>query len=107
MLIPDTRKSPRRPYFGRELVADFDSESVPLISDFYWVTFQNISDSGAAFLSSRKPETEKMLIVFGSGPTVVARVVRTCCRAESPETVYEIACEFERRLSEQEGNSSL
>lgn len=95
----DTRRRlPRRPYFRRELVADFDSESVPELSDFYWVTFQNISDTGAAFLSSRKPETDKLVIVLGGGPSVVARVVWTRCRSESPETIYEVGCEFERRL---------
>lgn len=100
---PDTRRrSPRIPYFRRELVADFDSESIPDMRDFYWVTFQNISDSGAAFLSSRKPATDKLVIVLGNGPSIIARVVRTICRAESPEFVYEVACEFERRLGIQE-----
>lgn len=94
----ENRKSYRRQYFRRELVADFDSHSVPELRDFYWVTFLNISDTGAAFLSSHKPETDKVIIVLGAGPRVVARVTRTCCRSESPETTYEVGCEFERRL---------
>lgn len=98
MLKPESRKSSRRQYLHRELVADFDSQSVPELRDFYWVTFLNISDTDAAFLSSHKPETDKIVIVLGSGPTVVARVVRTSCLAESPEAIYEIGCEFERRL---------
>jgi len=92
------RRSPRRPYFRRELIADFDSRSVPELADFYWVTFLNISDTGAAFLSSHKPETDKVIIVLGNGPSVIARIIRTSCRSESPEAVFEVACEFERRL---------
>jgi hypothetical protein len=99
MATVESRKSPRRQYIHRELVADFDSQTVPELSDFYWVTFLNISDTGAAFLSSHKPETEKVIIVLGSGPSVVARIVRTSCLAESPEAIYEVGCEFERRLS--------
>ena len=98
MLKSETRKTPRRQYLHRELVADFDSQSVPELSDFYWVTFLNISDKGAAFLSSHKPETDRVVIVFGGGPSVVAHIVRTSCLAESPEAVFEVGCKFERRL---------
>jgi len=99
MSPPTRRRSQRIPYYRRELVADFDSQSVPDLSDFHWVTFQNISDTGAAFLSGRKPATDKLIIVLGNGPSIIARVVRVVCRAESPEVVFEIGCEFERRLS--------
>ena len=98
MLKPGTRKSDRRQYIHRELVADFDCQSVPDLSDFYWVTFLNLSDTGAAFLSSHKPETDKVVIVLGGGPSVVARVVRTSCLSESPEALFEVGCEFEQRL---------
>jgi len=94
----ENRRFPSRPYFRRELVADFDSLSVPELGDFYWVTFLNICDTGAAFLTSHKPETDKVIIVLGNGPSVVAKIVRTSCRSESPEVIYEVACEFERRL---------
>lgn len=106
MSLDIRRRSPRSPYYRRELVADFDSTSVPDLSDFYWVTFQNISDTGAAFLSSRKPATDKLVIVLGNGPTIIARVVRAICRAESPEVIFEIGCEFERRLSPREAAES-
>jgi hypothetical protein len=100
------RRSQRTPYYRRELVADFDSKSIPDLSDFHWVTFQNISDTGAAFLSSRKPATDKLVIVLSNGPSIIARVVRAVCRAESPELVFEIGCEFERRLSPSESVES-
>src|SRR5207244_4319675 len=43
-----SRKSARRAYVCRQLVADYDGTNLPARSDFYWVTFQNISETGAA-----------------------------------------------------------
>ena len=99
MPLVEKRRSPRQTCFNRELIADYDGAESPARSDFYWVTFQNISSNGVAFLSSRRPAKDKLVVVLGNGPICVARVVRTRCKAESPEALFEVGCEFERRLS--------
>ena len=98
MPLVERRRSARQKCFNRELIADYDGAASPARSDFYWVTFQNISAKGVAFLSSRRPAKDKLVVVLGKGPICVARVVRTRCKAESPEAVFEVGCEFERRL---------
>jgi hypothetical protein len=100
--MPETerRLSQRRPYICQQLVADYDGAAIPEKGDFYQVTFQNLSDTGASFLSSRKPATSKLVIILGTGKILVtARVVKGAYRADSPEMPYEVGCEFERRLS--------
>ena len=41
---------------------------------------------------------DKLVVVLGNGPICVARIVRTRCKAEAPESLFEVGCEFERRL---------
>ena len=99
VLDSDCRRSLRRSCLRREVVADYDPNRPLDRGDFRWVTFKDLSAHGVAFLTSEKPATEKVVIVLGNGPICIARVVRTKCKRESPERLYEVACEFERRLS--------
>ena len=99
MPIIEKRKEERRPYVCEQLVADYDGRTLPDMEDFYLVTFRNISETGAAFLSPRKPARDKIVIVLGKGEIhVTARVVRAFYRTDLPEMPYEVGCEFERRL---------
>jgi hypothetical protein len=43
MPVVEKRRSERQKCFNRELIADYDGAKSPARSDFYWVTFQNIS----------------------------------------------------------------
>ena len=96
----EKRKGERRPYVCQQLVADYDGKTLPEKKDFYLVTFRDISETGAAFLSARKPARDKVVIVLGKGEIhVTARVVRAFYRTDLPEMPYEIGCEFERRLN--------
>ena len=99
MIGSEKRRSVRRPCLRREVVADYDPERALERRDFHWVTFKDLSLHGVAFLTSHKPATSKVVIVLGKGPICIARVVRTQCRCESPEAIYEVGCEFERRLT--------
>jgi len=98
MSLVERRRNARQKCFNRELIADDDGTASPARSDFYWVTLQNISAAGITFLSSRKPAKNKLVVVLGNGPICVARIVRTRCKAEAPESLFEVGCEFERRL---------
>ena len=95
----EKRREERRPYVCQQLVADYDGKTMPAKEDFYLVTFRDISATGAAFLSPRKPARDKVVIVLGKGEIhVTARVVRAFYRTDLPEMPYEVGCEFERRL---------
>ena len=96
----DRRKRGRNSYVYGQLVADYDGQSMPLKSDFYSVTFLNLSRMGAAFLSPRKPSTDQLVIVLGKSQVyVIAQVVRTFYRTDIGDPVFEVGCEFVRRLS--------
>ena len=99
MSILGKRKSARWVYGGRQLVADYDGENLPVSTDFHWVTVQDISTGGASFISSRKPAKKHLVVVLGQGPVCIARVTRAHCRTRVPEPIYEVGCEFLRKLA--------
>lgn len=94
----EKRKKVRHKYPFEQLVADYDGRTIPDPNDFYPVTFLNLSVAGASFVSSRKPETDRLVIALGKAQIlVVAHVVRKFFRFDLRNQPFEIACEFERR----------
>jgi hypothetical protein len=93
------RKSARWALGSRQLVADYDGETLPISDDFHWVTVQDISAGGASFISDRKPSKKHVVVALGKGPVCIARVIRSHCRARLPEPVYEVGCEFVQKLA--------
>ena len=95
------RKYVRRGYVYRQLIADYDGYRVPKSKDFYWVTTQNISSGGLAFVSRRKPQTDYVIVSFGAGrgACFISRVAWAFCRTDLPGRPFEVGCEFVARLS--------
>ena len=99
MSFTEKRRHPRRQYRFEQLVADYDGSQQPNQGDFYPVTFLNISRGGAAFLSTRKPTTQSLVLLLGKASTyVLAKVVRVFYRTDVSATPFEVACKFVRRL---------
>lgn len=100
----EKRKFARKDFFFHQLVADYYESEVPLRAEFYRVTFLNISSVGAAFLSPRKPATDRVVLVLGRSQIyVLARVVRTFFLTDLSDTAcndmrYEVGCKFLQRL---------
>lgn len=95
----EKRRRDRSGYVYKQLVADYDGQRFPQERDFYRATFMNLSRTGAAFLSARKPATDKVVIVLGMSQIyVVARIVRMFYRTDLWDPCFEIGCEFVRKL---------
>ena len=94
------RKSARRGYIHRQLIADYDGCRIPVSRDFYWVTTRNLSTGGFSFISNRKPRTEYLVVALNAGRACfISRVVWAFCRIDLPEKPFEIGCEFVARLA--------
>src|SRR5687768_16783570 len=94
------RKSVRRGYVHRQLIADYDGCRVPIRSAFYWVTTKDICPEGIAFMSPRKPRTEFLVVSLNpGGACLIARVAWAFCRTDLPGKPYEFGCEFVARLA--------
>lgn len=94
------RKSVRRGYVYRQLIADYDGCRMPSRSAFHWVTTKNISPEGIAFVSHRRPLTEFLVVSLNpGGACMIARVAWAFCRTDLPGKPYEFGCEFVARLA--------
>jgi len=99
-MLEATNNKDRRKFVCEQPVAEYDGQVTPSESDFFVALFQNISQSGACFLSPHKPRTEKLMMFLGAErKLLVAKVVRIANKAGHPGYLYEVGCKFEKTLS--------
>src|SRR5687767_6625000 len=98
----DKRKSRRRTYICRQLVAPFDGTRLPQQDEFDWAMFRDVSSSGISFLSERKPTTKQLVVAVGPAPFtfLVVEIVRTTKRDDLASHPYHVGCRILRELDE-------
>jgi len=95
-----TNNKDRSKFICKQPVAEYDGQVMPSEKDFFLALFQNISQSGACFLSPHKPRKQKVMMFLGAErKLLIAKVVRIAYKAGHPGFLYEVGCKFEKSLS--------
>ena len=99
----EMRRSPRRTYQYRQLVAPMLGDKLPDRRKFFEVVCQDISAGGISFLLDSEPPFKRVVVALGKPPRLsffVAEIVRIQPQEVDGRRKYLIGCRFCNRVKE-------
>jgi len=96
------RKSPRRVYEYRQIIAPVLGDAMPLADDFFPVECRDISAGGIAFYLNRQPEFKALVVGLGRPPKVTyftAEVIHFEKVEHRGQERYLLGCHFTGRVN--------
>jgi len=96
------RRRKRTPYPYIQFIAPYTGKTLPIFKSFNPVRCRDISPVGFSFLTPSLPLFDKVVIAFGSSPSIiylVAEVVHTTCCVIDGEDLYIIGCQYISRAT--------
>lgn len=96
----ERRRSPRRPYRYRQLIAPC-GEQMPAAEDFIEVDCADISAGGLSFYYPERPAFSQVIVALGQAPFLThfkAKVVRVVDLSNEAENRFLVGCQFTGRV---------
>ena len=102
LTLVEQRRSRRKTYVCRQLVAPFDGSRLPNQDEFEWAMFRDVSSTGVAFLAAEKPATKQLVVAVGPAPFsfLVVETVRISKRDDLEGKPFHVGCRVLRELDE-------
>jgi len=97
----ERRRSPRRPYHYRQLIAPIVDGRMPAMEDFIEVECEDISAGGVAFHYPERPTFKQLVVALGQAPFMThfkAEVVRVVDESDESRTRFLVGCRFTGRV---------
>ena len=97
----ERRARSRRPYPYMQLVAPIYGNAPPAPEAFQEVKCHDISSRGFAFLTGSKPDFDKVVVAFGTAPTVVhltAEIRHATLKPDKHPAQYVVGCRYTGRV---------
>jgi hypothetical protein len=99
----ERRGGDRREYEHIQLLAPYDSSTLPKQEDFRQVQCRDLSPSGFSFVAYRRPTMEHVVIALGAIPFkfLVAKIVHSSPSECELNQDFLVGCRFVRRLTQE------
>ena len=97
----ERRSRPRREYPYLQLVAPLRGKHAPTDDMFAEMLCHDISSRGFAFITTKKPDYDKVVVAFGTAPTIVYLIADVRHATPKPGTKpqqYIVGCRYTGRL---------
>ncbi len=97
----DRRRSPRRPYRYRQLVAPVVDDRMPAAEEFCEVECEDISAGGLSFYYPERPEFTQIVVALGQVPFLThfkAEVIRVADESDETGSRFLVGCRFTGRV---------